>query len=73
MQTQSDTIERITKEELKQRLSRGEDLVIVDARERHVFAVSNIKPKDSLHIPPGLFNLNPGQLPKDKPIVAACT
>ena len=69
METQSGEIERITKRELSDRLQKGEDVVVVDAREAGVFEVSNITPKDSVRIAPGVQNGEIARLPRDKLIV----
>ncbi|MCL5265222.1 MAG: hypothetical protein M1343_08540 [Chloroflexi bacterium] len=64
---------RISQAELKDKLRRGEDIVIVDAREQGAFAASNIRPKGSVRIPPGSQNGEIARLPKDKEIVTVCT
>lgn len=68
METQLTQMERINKKELRERLQRGEDVVIVDAREPHAFDASNIGPKGSVRIAPGATNGEIARLPKDRQI-----
>lgn len=69
METQAGTIERITREELKLRLQKGEGIVIVDARGQGAYEASNIRPVGSVRIAPGSTNGVAAQLPKDRLIV----
>ena len=69
MEPQLTAIRRITSQELREMLQRGEDVIIVDAREPHAFAASNIKPKGSARIAPGATNGEIARLPKGKPLV----
>ncbi|MBI2909104.1 MAG: hypothetical protein HYX92_15780 [Chloroflexi bacterium] len=73
MQSQQDNIERITSEELKTRVDRGEDLVIVDARSQVSFDASNIRPKGAVRIAPGTTNGEMDRLPRNKLVVTVCT
>ncbi len=66
-------VENIAKKELRERLQRGEGVVIVDARGTHPFEASNIRPKGAVRIAPGAANGEIAQLPKDKQIVTVCT
>ncbi len=75
MQAQPETIERISRAELKEKLQRGENVVIVDARDPSVFhdpsvfQMSNIKPKGSIRIAPGAMNGEIARLLRNKTIV----
>lgn len=69
MEAQAGAVKRITGKELRERLQKGEDIVIVDARALDAYEDSNIKPKDSVRIPPGSTDGEIARLPKDRLIV----
>lgn len=69
MQVRSQAIERITRQELKERIERGEEIVIVDARSESAFMASNVRPRDSIRIVPGADDGEIARLPKNKTIV----
>ena len=57
--------------ELLGKLRRGEDFILVDARDAHVYDRGNIKPRDSVRIPPGEPNGEIAKLPPDKLVITA--
>ncbi|MBI2953526.1 MAG: hypothetical protein HYY30_04375 [Chloroflexi bacterium] len=69
MEPLPEQIERIGKSELRDKLQRGEDVIIVDARSASAYEASNIKPKGSVRIVPGASNGEISRLPRDKTIV----
>jgi len=73
MEARLNMIERITARELKDRLQRGEDVIIVDARAPYAYEASNIIPRGAVRIAPGAENGEIARLPKDKLIVTVCT
>ncbi len=69
MQMQPDMLERIDGKQLRERLQRGEEIVIVDAREANGYERSNVRPKGAIRIAPGSSDLSAVNLPNDKMIV----
>lgn len=68
-----DTIPRMTVQELKAKMDRGEDIVILDVRTGRDYDRSRDKIKGAVRI--SFFQLNDRyrELPADKEIVAYCT
>lgn len=64
---------RISPQGLKERLDRGEDLVVVDLRSDLAYRQEGSKVHGAIHIPPGEFNLRYTEIPKGRPIVMYCT
>jgi membrane protein DedA with SNARE-associated domain len=64
---------RISAPELKERLDRGEDIVIVDLRSDLGFRSDGIKVLGALHISPGEFEKHFAEIPRGKPVVMYCT
>ncbi len=64
---------RITPEQLKERLERGEDLVIVDLRSDLNYLKEGAKIPGALRIPPGEFAARSGAIPPSRPVVMYCT
>ena len=60
----------ITVGELKSRRDRGESFTLVDVREPHEWAISDLP--DSVKIPLGTLPGKLGELPKDAEIVVYC-
>jgi rhodanese-related sulfurtransferase len=65
--------DRITVKELKQKMDRKEDIVIIDARSGNSYLGSSVKIKGAIHITLDDLESRMGDLPKDKEIVAYCT
>lgn len=64
---------RISPQDLRERLTRGEDLVVVDLRSELAYQEQGLRIPGAIHIPPGEFNLRIGEIPKGRPIVMYCT
>jgi hypothetical protein len=64
---------RISPAELKERLDRGEEIVIVDLRSGLGYQADGLKIVGALHIPPGEFATRAAQIPAGKPVVMYCT
>lgn len=64
-------VPRITAEELKGKLDRGIDVIIVDSRGKDSFEQEHIK--GAFSIPLGEMEERHNELPKDKEIVFYCT
>ena len=64
---------RMTADELKSRMSAGEEFIVLDARNPQAWAEATDKARSAIRV-----DLHPGEqalpnLPKNKPIVAYCT
>jgi hypothetical protein len=66
----SETVDYITGKELDNRLRRGEEIVLIDARSQNGYAASNIRPRASMRIAPGSTDGDIERLPRDKLLVA---
>jgi sulfur-carrier protein adenylyltransferase/sulfurtransferase len=64
---------RITIQELKRRLDRGEDIVLLDVRQPFAYANYPGAIPGSIRIPPAELPARYGELPRDRLIVAYCT
>ena len=71
--SQADGVSRITIQELKAKIDKGDDLVIVDVRTGQDYADSRIKIKGAVRIPIVQIEERYKELPKDKEIVLYCT
>ncbi|MGO9138662.1 MAG: rhodanese-like domain-containing protein [Syntrophales bacterium] len=69
----ADDVPRITVQELKAKMDKGEDLVIVDVRTGDDYERSKIKIKGAVRIPIVKIEDRYRELPKDKQIVTYCT
>ncbi len=64
---------RIAGPELKERLDRGEDIVIVDLRSDLGLYLEGSKIPGAIHIPPKDFEARYAEIPKGRPVVMYCT
>lgn len=64
---------RISAPEVKERLDRGEELVIVDLRSDLSYQIEGVKIPGALHIPPKEFEARSQEIPRGRPIVMYCT
>jgi hypothetical protein len=64
---------RISPQDLRERLTRGEDLVVVDLRSELAYEEQGLRIPGAIHIPPGDFNQRIAEIPKGRPIVMYCT
>jgi membrane protein DedA with SNARE-associated domain len=64
---------RISSPELKERLDRGEDIVIVDLRTDFGLRVDGSKIPGAIHIPPKQFEARYTEIPRGRPVVMYCT
>ncbi len=69
----TDGIPRITVQELKAKLDKGEGLVIIDVRTGEDYAGSRIKIKGAVRIPIVQMEERYKEIPKDKQIITYCT
>ena len=71
--SQADGVPRITVQELKAKVDKREDLVIVDVRTGDDYERSKIKIKGAMRIPIVKIEERYKELPKDKQIITYCT
>jgi membrane protein DedA with SNARE-associated domain len=64
---------RISAPELKQRLERGENIVVVDLRSDLSYHVDGVKVAGAIWIPPDAFEERFTEIPRDRPVVMYCT
>lgn len=72
METMVD-VTRVTPEEIKQRMDRGEKFTFVDARNPTAWAESDAKLPGALRVPVEEVEKRVGDLPLDRTIITYCT
>ena len=68
-----DNVPRITVQELKAKMDRGENILIIDARTGNEYEGSRIKIKGAVRISIVKIEEMAAKLPRDKEIVTYCT
>jgi hypothetical protein len=66
-------VERITVEQLKEKIDKNEPVFIIDSRSTGSYDGSDYKIKGSARIPEGEIEARLAEIPRDKPIVIYCT
>ena len=66
-------VERITVEELKEKLAKHEPVTIIDSRSQGSYDATSTKIKGAIRIASDEVQARLKELPKDKPIVVYCT
>jgi len=69
----TDIVPRITVQELKAKMDKGEDIVIIDVRTGREYEESKIKMKGAIRIPIVQLENRINELPRDKEIITYCT
>jgi hypothetical protein len=69
----TDVIPRITVQELKAKIDKGEDVVIIDVRAGREYEDSKIKIKGAIRIPIVKLEDRISELPRDREIITYCT
>lgn len=64
---------RIAGPELKERLDRGDDIVIVDLRSDFGVQLEGTRIPNAIHIPPNEFEARYAEIPPGRPVVMYCT
>jgi membrane protein DedA with SNARE-associated domain len=64
---------RISAPELKERLDRGENIIVVDLRSDLTYRVDGLKVKGAIHIPPSQFDRRYKEIPTGRTVVMYCT
>lgn len=68
-----DGVPRITKEELKAKMDKGQDVIVLDVRTGRSYDGSNVKIKGAMRIAPDDVETRYTELTKDKEIITYCT
>jgi rhodanese-related sulfurtransferase len=66
-------VTRVTPDEIKQRMDRGERFTFVDARNEEAWSGSDVKLPGAIRIPADDADKRIGDLPKDRTIITYCT
>ncbi|HEY7914471.1 MAG TPA: rhodanese-like domain-containing protein [Blastocatellia bacterium] len=66
-------VERITVEQLKEKIDKNEPVFIIDSRSTGSYDGSDYKIKGSVRIPENEIEARLAEIPRDKPIVIYCT
>ena len=66
-------VERITVEQLKEKIDKNEPVFIIDSRSTGSYDGSDYKIKGSVRIPESEIEARLAEIPRDKPIVIYCT
>lgn len=65
--------DRITIQQLKEKMDANEEVIILDVRSKYAWESSSIKIKGAIRVDPEQVEAGTKSLPKDKLIVAYCT
>jgi rhodanese-related sulfurtransferase len=66
-------VTRVTPEEVRERLARGEKFTFVDARNEEAWSESDVRLPGAIRIPADDAEKRLGDLPKDRTIITYCT
>ena len=66
-------VSRVTVEEVKARIDRGEPLGFVDVRSPEAWAKSDVKIKGAIRVPLDEMMNHLGRIPRDRSIITYCT
>ena len=69
----NDSVPRIAKEQLRAKMEKGEDIIVLDVRTGMSYKGSDIKIKGAMRIPPDAIDMRYKELPPDKEIITYCT
>lgn len=64
---------RITVKELKAKMDKGEDIVVLDVRQSRSYMESKVKIKGAVRIDPAQIEKRYKELPMEKEIITYCT
>ncbi len=62
----------ISVQELKEKIDKGEDFILLDVREPHEYKFSRVKEKEAMLVPMMMLPKAIKELPKDKDIYVIC-
>jgi rhodanese-related sulfurtransferase len=64
---------RVTVDEVKERMDRGEPIVFLDARNPNAWAGSDVKLPGAIRVPADEVQEHIGDIPRDRTIITYCT
>ena len=64
---------RVTVEEVKERMDRGEQFAFVDARNPQAWGESDVKLPGAVRVPSGELEQHLGEIPRDRAVITYCT
>jgi rhodanese-related sulfurtransferase len=64
---------RVTVDEVKERMNRGEPFAFVDSRNPKAWEESDVKLPGAIHIPSNQVEQHLSEIPKDRAVVTYCT
>jgi rhodanese-related sulfurtransferase len=64
---------RITVDDLRKRMEKGEDFAVIDTRNPQEWAKSDVKIPEAIRVSADDIDQVLSKIPKDKPIVTYCT
>ena len=64
---------RITVDEVKERLDRGEEFAFVDTRNPQAWGQSDRKLPNAIRVPAGELEQHLDEIPKDRAVITYCT
>ncbi|HWQ36678.1 MAG TPA: rhodanese-like domain-containing protein [Blastocatellia bacterium] len=75
MQTgqQQREVPRLSPQEVKKQLDRGEQILFIDTRNPQAWSESDVKLQGALRIPADQISQHLGEIPRDREIVTYCT
>ena len=68
-----DGVSRVTVDEVKMRIDRGEQIAFVDTRGEQAWSSSDVKIRGAIRIPPDNAAPLLSKVPKDRSVVVYCT
>lgn len=64
---------RITADEVKERMDRGEEFAFVDTRNPQAWGQSDRKLPNAIRVPAGELEQHLNEIPKDRVVITYCT
>jgi rhodanese-related sulfurtransferase len=64
---------RVTVDEVRERMERGEEFVFVDTRNPQAWGESDNKLPHAIRVPAAEVNLHLEEIPKDRAVITYCT
>lgn len=64
---------RITADEVKERMDRGEEFAFVDTRNPQAWAQADRKLPNAIRVPAGELEQHLNEIPKDRTVITYCT
>jgi rhodanese-related sulfurtransferase len=71
--SQDQDVSRVTMEEVKSRIDRGEPIFFIDSRGEQAWSSSDVKIRGAMRIPPENAASLLSKVPKDRSVVIYCT